>query len=199
MTTLSKPGWADAVIAEYAAHRAEVLSEAEAQQQTLAFGMTAVGIVVAGAFNVWGNTLLASVAFLGAVPLLNLVILVQWVGRARGLMRVGVYLERLEDALRAAYPLAPQSVFIWEKTRARDRRDKWWRPSYEWHDYGAIAIFALLAYGSIALGGYHAYADHAGIVVVVVVFEVSVLSLIAAALIYEMATIRARVRRLVSS
>jgi hypothetical protein len=120
--------WVTGALAEYEAHRAEVLSEATAQQQTLALGATAVGILVAGGFNVWDDQLVASVAFLAAVPLLSLLILVQWTGRALGLMRVGVYLEGLEDALRTAYSSAPSSVLVWEKTLAKARRSNWWTP-----------------------------------------------------------------------
>ena len=64
--------WIEAALAEYGAHREEVLAEASGQQHTLALGATVVGILVAGAFNVWDDQLLATVAFLGAVPLLAL-------------------------------------------------------------------------------------------------------------------------------
>jgi hypothetical protein len=68
---LTKPAWVDAALAEYEAHRAEVVAEAEARQHTLAFGATAVGIVAAGGFNVWDEKLVATVAFLAAVPLIS--------------------------------------------------------------------------------------------------------------------------------
>jgi hypothetical protein len=193
--------WVPAALAEYEAHRSEVLSEAEAQQQILALGATAVGLVVAGAFNVWDNQLLASVAFLGVVPLLCLFVLVQWVGRAAGLMRVGVYLQQLEQALRTAYPSAPESVFSWERRRAAEttRRGNWWTANYEWHDVGAIAIFALLAYGSIALGAYRAYDRHEAVAIVLLVTEILVLTAIAVRFLREMTTIRERVRRSLAS
>jgi hypothetical protein len=190
-----EPDWVHAVLAEYEAHRAEVLAEAAAQQQTLALGATGVGIVIAGAFNVWDDRLLAAIAFLGVVPLLSLVILVQWSGRASGLMRVGVYLEALEDAVRSAYPSLPSSAFSWERTRARGRSDKWWQPQYEWTDYGAIGTFVLLSFGSIGLGAYRAYAGNAGAVIPIVVCEGVAIATLSAALLYDMATIRGRVRR----
>lgn len=192
--------WVPAVLAEYEAHRSEVLSEAEAQQQILALGATAVGLVVAGAFNVWDNQLLASVAFLGVVPLLCLFVLVQWVGRAAGLMTVGLYLQQLEEALRSAYPSAPPTVFGWEKTRAETtRRGHWWTANYEWHDVGAIAIFALLAYGSIALGAYRAYDRHEALATVLLVTEILVLTAIAVRFLREITTVRERVRRSLES
>jgi len=192
-----QPGtdWVNAVLAEYGAHRAEVVAAAGTQQQTLAFGATAVGLVVAGAFNVWSNRLLASAAFLGAVPLLCVFVLVQWVGYAAGLIRVGLYLEHLEDALRTAYPAAPPQVFVWEKTlAAATRRGNWWKASYEWHDFGAIAMFTLLAYGSIALGAYRAYARHEAAVTAVVLLEILMLSGIAGRFLYDVAKSRRRVR-----
>jgi hypothetical protein len=192
----SSNGWVTAVLAEYDAHRAEVLSEAQAQQQILALGATAVGLVVAGAFNVWDNQLLASVAFLGVVPLLCLFVLVQWVGRAAGLMGVGFYLQQLEEALRTAFPSAPPRVFSWERTRAEPAsREHWWTANYEWHDVGAIAIFALLAYGSIALGAYRAYDRHEAAALVLLVIEILVLTAIAIRFLRETTTVRNRVRR----
>ena len=187
--------WANAVLAEYAAHRAEVISEAGTQQQTLALGATAVGLVVAGAFNVWSNILLVSVSFLAVVPLLCLFVLVQWVGRAVGLLRVGVYLQQLENALRAAYPAAPPAVLVWEKTlEETTHQGKWWNASYGWHDFGAIAIFALLAYGSVALGAYRAYARHEAAVVAVVLVEILAMTGVAALFLYQVATARHRLR-----
>jgi hypothetical protein len=185
----------DAVLVEYEAHRAEVLAEAAAQQQTLALGATAVGVVIAGAFNVWDDRLLVAIAFLGVVPLLSLVVLIQWAGRASGLMRVGVYLEKLEDTVREAHPVLPSWVFSWEKTRARTRPDKWWHPQYEWTDYGAIGVFVLLAFGSVGLGAYRAYAGYAAAVVPIVAVEWVVLAGFSAALLYDVATVRSRVRR----
>jgi hypothetical protein len=192
--------WVAAVLAEYAAHRAEVVSEAETQQQTLGLGATAVGLVVAGAFNVWSDMTLAAVAFLGLVPLLCLFVLVQWVGRSAGLLRVGLYLEYLEDALRTTYPAAPPNVFSWEKTRARTtRQGEWWEPSYEWNDFAAIAIFAILAYGSIALGVYRIYDQQRTVAFTLAILEGIVLTAVAARLLREAATARTRMREMLAA
>jgi hypothetical protein len=159
---VSEPGlprWAEAAIAEYQAHRAEVVSEAEAQQRILALGATAVGIIVAGAFNVWDDQLLASLAFLFVVPLLSALVLVQWAGRATAMMRVGVYLERLESAL-AEQTAAPPPVLTWEETLAEMRPDRPWKPQAGWNDFGAVGVYALLAAGAIALGAYRAWKGH---------------------------------------
>jgi hypothetical protein len=191
------PEWVSAVVAEYQAHRAEVVSEAEAQQQTLALGATAVGIVIAGAFNVWGNRVLVSVAFLGIVPLLCLFVLIQWVGRAAGLMWVGGYLQDLEDAFREAHPTAPLKVFVWERTLAarQMRRGPWWSANYQWHDYGAVAIFALIAYGSIALGAYRLYATQPTAAIALLTIESLVLTGVAVQLLREVSNARTNVRK----
>src|SRR6266851_4611909 len=111
-------------------------------------------------------------------------------------MRVGLYLEQLEDALRTAYPSAPPKVFVWEKTLAETtRQGKWWKASYEWHDFGAIAIFALLAYGSIALGAYRVYARHKVVVIPLVLIEILLLSGFAIRFLLEVGRARTRVRR----
>ncbi len=110
-------------------------------------------------------------------------------------MRVGVYLEGLEDALRTAYSEVPPSVLVWEKTLAKARPRNWWTPHYEWNDFGALAIFLLLAAGSIALGGYRAYHGHEGTAVVAVSLESVVLSICAFALFRAIAHVREDVRR----
>ena len=194
----TSPGWVDAVLDEYQAHRSEVLSNAGAQQQALALGATAIGIVFAGAFNVWGNRAVTSVAFLGVVPLLCLFVLVQWVGQTAGLMRVGLYLQELEDALRSAFPSAPPTVFAWERTLAKTRgrpRALGVEANYEWHEYGALAIFVLLAYGSIALGAYRLYARDETAAIVLLVAEIIILTAIAGLLLREVGRARVRVRR----
>lgn len=193
-----KPVWVDAVLAEYEAHRLEVLAEAQAQQQTLALGATAVGLAVAGGFNIWDNRPLASVAFLGLVPLLCLFILVQWVGRAVGLLQVGVYLQQLEDAFRTAFPDAPPGVFVWERTLAgatERRGKKAFEPRYVWQDFAAIAIFAVLAYGSIALGSYRIYSGHRFVGIGASAGEVLLLTFLASRFLHDVSTARKRLRQ----
>lgn len=115
-------------------------------------------------------------------------------------MRVGLYLELLEAALRTAYSSAPPKGFNGRKTLASTtRRGSWWKANYEWHDFGAIAIFALLAYGSIAIGAYRAYAQHESTVIVLVVLESLLLSALAIRFLLEVATARQRVRQSLST
>lgn len=113
-------------------------------------------------------------------------------------MGVGFYLQHLEEALREAYPTAPRAVFSWEKSRAeKEPRGRWWTADYEWHDVGAIAIFALLAYGSIALGAYRAYDRHEAAALVLLMVEVLLLTVIASRFLHETTTVRDRVREVV--
>jgi hypothetical protein len=188
-------GWITAALAEYEAHRAEVLAEAQGQQQTLALGATAVGILIAGAFNVWDDRLLAASAFFGAIPLLCVLVLMQWTGRAFGMMRVGAYLEGLENALRTAYPAAPPPVLTWESMLLTTRPSKKWRPHYGWNDFGAGAVFVLLAAGSIALGAYRGYAEHEELVAALAGVEALLLGLFAATLARSLAIVREEARR----
>lgn len=189
------PDWRTAVLAEYQAHRAEVLAEGQGQQQTLAFGATAVGILAAGGFNVWDDRLLAAAVFLGAIPLLCVLILVQWSGRTAGLMRIGVYLERLEKALRSGYPSAPRSVLCWEETLSNLRPTQWWRPHHGWNDIGAFSVFVLLAAGSIALGAYRGYEGNELLVSLLAGLEGAVLLIFAGPLAWHLLTVRQRARR----
>jgi hypothetical protein len=186
--------WIDAALVEYEAHRAEVLAEAQGQQQTLALGATAVGILFAGAFNVWDDRVLAVAAFLGAIPLLCILVLIQWAGRASGIMLVGVYLEGLECALREAYASPPAPVLTWERSLVNMRPSRW-RPRYAWHEFGAVAVFAMLAAGSIALGAYRGYEQYTTLVVALVTLQVVIVSFFTAVLAWSLATVRKRARR----
>jgi hypothetical protein len=186
--------WRRVALAEYEAHRAEVLAEVQGQQQTLALGATAIGILVAGAFNVWDNRLVATVAFLAAIPLLCVFILMQWAGRVFGMMRVGAYLERLEGALRLGYPDAPAPVLTWEEELVRMKpRSRW--EIHGWNEFGAVAVFVLLASGSIALGAYRGHAGHEDLIEIVVAIEVLVVVLFMGMLAWSLAKGRLRARQ----
>lgn len=190
----TRPPWIEGALAEYEAHRAEVLAEAAAQGQHLAFGATAVGVVVAGAFNVWDERLLATIAFLVVVPLLSAFVLVQWAGSAAAKMRVGVYLERIETTIGLATS-APAPVLTWEATLARMRPDRLWKPQAGWSDFGAVAIFALLAGGSLALGAYRGWSGYEAVVGLVTAIESVILILIVVAIACGVATVRQEARK----
>lgn len=192
-TDAGAAAWIDVALAEYEAHRDEVVAEAAAQQQILALGTTAIGIVFAGAFTVWDDQLLATFAFMIAVPLISAFVLIQWAGRAAAMMRVGVYLERLETSL-ARGTNAPAPVLSWERTLAGMRPDKPWKPQAGWNDFGAVGVFALLAGGSVALGAYRGWSGHEAAVSLFTVLEYTVLVLIVIAVGRGVATARHEAR-----
>jgi hypothetical protein len=147
LTTSEPPGWYHAALVEYEAHRAEVIAEAAAQQQTLTIGGTAAGIVFAGGLNVWHDQLLAAAALMGGVPLICLLVVVQWSARTIGLMRVGAYLERIELILRTYLePSPPDPIFTWERTLVDRQPSSWWTPHAGWNDGGGAAVFIPLAF-----------------------------------------------------
>ncbi len=176
-TDHDSPAWIEAALAEYQAHRAEVVAEGAAQQQILAFGAAAVGIVVAGAFNVWDDRGVAAVAFMGAVPLLSLLVLVQWAGRAAALMRVGAYLEAIEGALRRA-TAAPEPLLTWESVLTATAAERSLRPQAEWADASTVAIFGAIAIASTFVGLERAWEDHRYLLVVAAL-EAAVIVLVA--------------------
>src|SRR4051794_6662352 len=71
------PPWVDGALEEYRAHRAGFLAAQEGAQRTLAFGATTVGILVAGAFNVWraSDPLPATLLFLVVIPLVSTLVI----------------------------------------------------------------------------------------------------------------------------
>ena len=89
--------------------------------------------------------------------------------------------------------------FPFVKRAEKEPRGHWWTADYEWHDVGAIAIFALLAYGSIALGAYRAYDRHEAAALILLVVEVLLLTVIAVRFLHETTTVRDRVRRRLKS
>jgi hypothetical protein len=191
------PPWIEAALAEYEAHRAEVLAQGAAQQQHLALGATAVGVVVAGAFNVWDERLLATIAFMAVVPILSAFVLVQWAGSTAAMMRVGGYLEALETAIGSSLS-APAPVLTWEASLASRHPDRRWRPQAGWSDFGALAIFALLAGGSLALGAYRGWSGHEVAVTVVTTVEGVLLLLVVPVIAHGVATARRQARENVS-
>ena len=172
------PGWVSVALEEYRAHREEVLANQHGQQQSLTLGAAAIGILAAGAFNVWDDRVVASIVFLGAVPLLAMGVLLLWAGEVLGMMRVGAYLERLERELRAAHPDAPAGILDWERSLGEPEQSvRWWRPQYAWRDFGAVMVFVLIALGSIVLGTYRSWDGHEWIAAVGLAIGLAVVAL----------------------
>jgi hypothetical protein len=187
------PTWIQAALAEYEAHRAEVVAEGATLQQILAFGAAAVGIAAAGAFNVWDERGLAAVAFLGVVPLLSLLVLIQWAGRTAAMMRVGVYLELIEGALREATS-PPTPLLAWEERLAKARGGRFFRPQAEWANVATVSIFGAIALGSTAVGAERGWEDHRALALTVAVVELIVVLAISATIAYGIVHARAFAR-----
>jgi hypothetical protein len=183
------PPWVDAALKEYDAQRTAAIEGYKAGQQTLTFGATTVGILVAGALNVWTEALPATLLFLGVIPLVSAVVLVQWVGQMLALRQVDQYLQKVEEAIRYAYPSLPETLFTWESTfpdRKRIGAKSWMAPDLRWHENAAITAFSLLALGSLVIGGYKGFAGHPVIVTVVGVLEGVALTLVGILLLSEL-------------
>jgi hypothetical protein len=183
------PRWMDVALADFNARRTSMVAMIQAAHNTLVFGATAVGILIAGTFNVWDERLLASIAFLVAIPLVCIFVAVQWAGQLILVLQLGIYLEGLEKVLREARDDVPELVMTWQEKFIGERpHKKWWMPDLRWHSSTAVVIFLLLAAVSIGLGGYRAFSGYEITVVTIVVVEGILLVLVAALLTWELAT-----------
>lgn len=150
-----KPAWLELALAEYNALREEILTTMQTQQGTLRFGTATLSILVIGALNVWDEELVASLAFLFAIPfLVNLVITI-WMGEVTRMMRAGDHLAEVEARFQAVYPDMPSPIMRWEGG-LRDPRSPTTRHKrhYEWNYLAIILIFWTMALASMAIGVY---------------------------------------------
>ncbi len=152
-----RDGWLDAALAEYEAHRQEILAMTQAQHSTLALGVTAIGILAAGAFNVWNeDRVVAPIVFIAVVPLLTSMILVIWASQVVGMFNIGHYLRGLEARIGDAVGDGPGGIMSWEETATKEKiRTR--TPTYAWHYVAVIVLFGILTVGSIVLGAYRAW------------------------------------------
>jgi hypothetical protein len=140
---------------EYAALREEVTTALQTQHQALAFGAATVGLIAGGAFQLKDATS-AALVFIGAVPLVCLLVIVIWFGELARMMRAGRYLDLIESAVRAAlvdHGLGPGSaIFSWQQylRESKTPLDRQFRFSY----YAVVLLFAALAASSILFGMY---------------------------------------------
>ena len=170
------PEWMEVALEDFKARRATVLALLNTTQTTLAFGATTVGILIAGALNVWEERLVASLAFLVAIPLVCLIVFANWAGLVLGLMALSAYLVDLEKTLRSTYQDVPDTVLAWQAPWTagfvlRPPERKWWLPDVRWLAGAGPAIFVLLAAGSIILGAYRGFKGHEALVIAVAVLE----------------------------
>lgn len=191
------PSWAEAALEEYKAHRAAFLDTQAAAHRTLAFGLTAIGVLVAGAFNVWDSreTFPSTALFLVVIPIVSVLVLVQWSGQMLFLTRRGEYLQAIEHAIRdmhkppreshkpppeshapppeSDWPL-PDTLFTWEDQfdkRHSIRGTEWWKPDLRWHLHAGTLVFGLVAVGSLALGAYKGFNSAPVLTIAIVCIE----------------------------
>jgi hypothetical protein len=193
------PDWMQLALEDFKARRASVVALLQAAQTALTFGATTVGILIAGSLNVWDERLLASLAFLVAIPLVCIIILINWAGLVIALMQLGAYNTSLERTLREAYENVPESVMTWEAHWAerfltRRPHKKWWIPDIRWAAGAGPVTFVLLAAGSIVLGAYRGFAGHEVAILVIAVLEGFVLALVSILLARELTTGHERFR-----
>jgi MFS family permease len=191
--------WRELALEDFKARRASVIALLQATQTALTFGATTVGILIAGSLNVWEERLLASLAFLVAIPLVCVIVLVNWAGLVIALMQLGAYNARLERTLRESYENVPDSVMSWEAHWAarflvKRPNKKWWIPDIRWAAGAAPVIFVLLAAGSIVLGAYRGFAGNEVAILVIAVLEGLVLVLVSILLARELTTGHERFR-----
>jgi hypothetical protein len=86
----------EVMLEEYRTLRQEVFTSMGTQQSILSFGTAALGILLAGAFNVFGEPLPAALIFLLFVPLVSHLILVLWMTEVVRMLRAGYFLARVE-------------------------------------------------------------------------------------------------------
>jgi hypothetical protein len=151
----SRPPWLELALAEYEALRAEILTTMETQVGTLRFGTAALSILVVGAFSIWDDMLVTTLAFLFAVPFVSNLVLTIWIGEVTRMMRAGDHLKEVEDTFHNRFPALPAPVMKWETnlrnpTAGRTR----WKRHYEWNYLAIVLMFWLIAVASIALGVY---------------------------------------------
>src|SRR5207253_2376382 len=85
----SNLSWTDLALEEYRALRAEVVATMQTQGNSLSFGSATLGLVAAGAFNVWKEAFLTTVIFMFVVPFVCSLVLIIWMGEVTMMHRAG--------------------------------------------------------------------------------------------------------------
>jgi hypothetical protein len=118
------------------------------QQTTLTFGAAAFGIVATVGLH--ASQLVAAVSLVLLTPLVDVIVLMIWMGETARMFRAGAHIADLEYAVKCWYRNTgielPKSVFYWEHRLA----EKWTAepPIYR----GTIVVFVAFALASIFVG-----------------------------------------------
>ena len=137
----------ETLLDEYKIQRTAESERVQRSQHTVTFGGATIGILIAAGFNIWEQVLPATLIFLVVVPLVSTAVAVQWVGLMRSYVRTHQYVNALERAIKAKLGgEAPSDLFA-KHTPGREA----------WFQSAGMAVFGLLAAGSIVLGVYKAH------------------------------------------
>ena len=151
------PAWLELALEEYRALRAEIVATMETQDGGLRFGIAALGIVSAAGFNVWDETVAATLIFLVVIPFVSVVVLTVWMGEVARMMRAGAHILKLEEVFQDRIAGLPEPIMRWE-TNLRDRAADTtrWDRHYEWNYVAIVLVFWAIGLASIAAGLYRA-------------------------------------------
>jgi hypothetical protein len=149
------PAWQGLALEEYRALRGEILTTMQTQDGGLRFGVAVIGIVSAAGFNMWDDTVPATLIFLAVIPFVSAVVLTVWMGEVARMMRAGKHIERLEAVFKASFPDLPSPVMRWE-TNLRDPHSDItrWERHYEWNYHAIVLIFWSIGVAAIGAGVY---------------------------------------------
>jgi hypothetical protein len=127
----------------------------ETQVGTLRLGTAALSILVIGAFSIWEDMLVTTLAFLFAVPFVSKLVLTIWIGEVTRMMRAGDHLREVEDTFHDRFPALHAPVMQWETNLRNPAAGRTrWKRHYEWNYLAIVLMFWLIAVASIALGVY---------------------------------------------
>jgi hypothetical protein len=178
------PPWLGIALEEYQALRAEILTTMQTQQSTLTIGTAALGIIAAGAFNLWNEAFVATILFLFVAPFLSKLVLTIWIGEVTRMMRAGHYLNAFEKEIHKAVPELPNWAMKWETVlREEDPASKFtrWQRHYEWNYLAIILMYWSIGVASIVLGAWraaHGGLDWSDETIVLVAFLTALASLV---------------------
>lgn len=135
------------MLEEYKALRAEVLTSMQTQQGSLGFGTAALGILAAGGFNAWEHDLPAVLVFLAGLPTLSGLVVIIWMGELTRMQRAGAFVKTLEGRINAELaPLGKGEALSWEHFLRQ------YGLKLEWNYRAIVAMFAVVAFGSLIIG-----------------------------------------------
>ncbi len=141
--------WLSVVIEEYKTLRNESLASMQTQQSILRFGTAAVAVLIATGFSLWEKSPLPEIILLLAIPSISYLILTIWMGEVARMMRAGMFLVELENKINKEFNDKPKAL-TWEHW-LRDTQHSGKTPQLRWDYYGIIALFFLIALGSIVI------------------------------------------------